>query len=81
MRVLLDDTDERMNEMVAVTWVDAYLDDEALSHLYVLTTIGFVTERSTEWLSVAAEQLPDGWRAVTHIPIGAVRTVKTLGTL
>jgi len=71
-----------MNEMVAVTWTDAYQDDEATSHAFPVTTIGFVTERNAEWLSIAAEQVPDGgWRAVTHIPIGAVRTVKTLGML
>jgi hypothetical protein len=68
------------NEMVAVTWTDAWFDlDPPAEHReeFPVTTVGFLIEQNEKWISVAAEQLPDNaWRAITHIPVGVIRTIR-----
>ena len=62
-----------------VTWTDAHMDDAPYARDFEVTTVGFVTERGSDHVSVAAEALPDGeWRCVTHIPREVVRKVVTL---
>ena len=71
-----------MNEMVAVTWSDAFFDLDARESYpddYRVTTLGYVLERGPLFLRVASERLPDGWRAITSIPVALIVDEYTLG--
>ena len=73
-----------MNEMVAVTWTDAFFqleDDGERPDEYTVTTLGYVVDRSAAFLRVAGEKTPDGWRAVTHIPRALVSDIIDLGQI
>lgn len=75
-----------IGQLVRVTWTDAWFDFEAdeaaFLAQYPVETIGFLV-REGDVISVAGEKLPNGWRAVTHIPRALVRSVHALedGTL
>lgn len=67
--------------MVAIVWEDAHFDfDDPFEYPqeYLMTTIGYVIERGPKWVRIAGEHGPDGYRAVTHIPVNAVKDCKTL---
>ena len=70
-----------MNEMVAVTWTDAYFSWEEQEPVedYPITTVGFVVQRGSRFLHLAAERMPSGWRAVTSIPLVLIENEYTLG--
>lgn len=72
-----------VGSLVQVQWRDAYFDfDIAMGENestrfrddYLVVTVGFIIRQTDIWLSVAQEVLPDGdgWRAVTHIPLGQI---------
>jgi hypothetical protein len=67
-----------------VRWRDAWFDFEhgatGWRDTYVVQTVGFLVRRDAGVISVAQELLPgrDGFRAVTHIPIGVVESIITL---
>jgi hypothetical protein len=66
--------------IVQVTWRDAFFEHEEPSERrtdYVVRTVGFLLEQTTGFITVAAEQLPDGdgWRALTHVPMSSVLAV------
>jgi hypothetical protein len=71
-------------ELVMVRWRDAWFDFEhgatGWRDTYVVQTVGFLVRRAAGVISVAQELLPgrDGFRAVTHIPIGVVESIITL---
>ena len=72
-----------MTEIVEVTWRDAWFDTDAPTEWredYLVTTVGYLV-RDTHIVSVAAEQTPDGFRAVTHIPLTLVKERKILCSL
>ena len=71
-----------MNEMVAVTWTDAYFEREdsgGPQDEYLCTTLGYVIERDARFLRIASEQTPGGWRCITGIPVIAIENEYTLG--
>ena len=67
-----------------ITWTDSYFDFEEQEELvredYEVITIGFLLNRGPKFLSLSAEKLPegDGHRAVTHIPLGLVKSERSL---
>jgi hypothetical protein len=67
---------------VLVVWRDAHFDfewDETDDRAdYLVETVGWVVRDGPKFLSLAHERLPngDGWRAVTHIPLGDIETRK-----
>ena len=70
--------------LVLVEWLDAWFDleedpEEPPRDDYVVRTVGFLV-RSGAVVSVAQERLPDGegFRAITHIPGGMVRSIVPL---
>lgn len=69
--------------LVIVTWQDAWFDfDKPVDEWredYLVKTVGFLV-RDGDVLSLASEQLPgdEGYRAVTHIPIGVVQSTTVL---
>jgi len=71
-------------ELVMVRWRDAWFDFEhgatGWRDSYIVQTVGFLVRRDAGVISVAQELLPgrDGFRAVTHIPMGVVESVITL---
>ena len=71
-------------ELVMVRWRDAWFDFEhgatGWRDTYIVQTVGFLVRRDAGVISVAQELLPgrDGFRAVTHIPMGVVESVITL---
>src|SRR5438093_8210372 len=71
-------------ELVMVRWRDAWFDFEhgatGWRDSYIVQTVGFLVRRDAGVISVAQELLPgrDGFRAVTHIPMGVVQSVITL---
>lgn len=71
--------------LVMVEWHDAWFDfdqadPEDCSPDYVVRTVGFLVAEGARFLSVAQEVLPngDGFRAVTHIPLGIVERIVQL---
>jgi len=64
--------------VVKLTWRDAHFefssDDAAAPPAdHLVQTVGWVVAATPLFVSIAAEQLPDGtWRAVTHIPRAAI---------
>jgi hypothetical protein len=64
--------------MLSVTWRDAWFDLERPSEgwrgSYLVSTVGYVVREDEAVLSLAQELLPegDGFRAITHIPVGAI---------
>ena len=70
--------------LVVVTWNDAWFDlelddlSDAGEH-YPVRTVGYLI-RSGAVVSLAQEILPDGdgYRAVTHIPAGMVRSIEPI---
>jgi hypothetical protein len=71
-------------QLVLVRWRDAWFDFEhdasGWRDSYVVQTVGFLVRRDPGVVSVAQELLPgrDGFRAVTHIPMGVVESIVTL---
>jgi len=71
-------------ELVVVRWRDAWFDFEhgatGWRDTYIVQTVGFLVRRNAGVVSVAQELLPgrDGFRAVTHIPMGVVESIITL---
>lgn len=68
--------------LILVTWTDAFFELENCTEIpegYDVTTMGYVVNDGL-FLSVAAEQTPDGWRATTHIPRALVSNVTVLTT-
>jgi hypothetical protein len=71
-------------ELVMVRWRDAWFDFEhgttGWRDTYVVQTVGFLVRRDAGVISVAQELLPggEGFRAVTHIPMGVVESITTL---
>ncbi|HEX9693518.1 MAG TPA: hypothetical protein VGA74_00765 [Actinomycetota bacterium] len=71
-------------ELVMVRWRDAWFDFEhgttGWRDTYVVRTVGFLVRRDAGVISVAQELLPggEGFRAVTHIPMGVVESIVTL---
>jgi hypothetical protein len=58
-----------------VSWRDAHFDFEAPDQEredYVIRTVGWVLSTSVHFLHIASEQLPDGWRCETHIPLNSI---------
>jgi hypothetical protein len=70
--------------LVLVRWHDAWFDLEQPTggwrDDYLVQTVGFLMREGPDVISVAQELLPwrDGFRAVTHIPLGIVESVTTL---
>jgi hypothetical protein len=70
--------------LVLVRWHDAWFDLEQPTggwrDDYLVQTVGFLMREGPDVISVAQELLPwrDGFRAVTHIPLGVVESVTTL---
>lgn len=71
--------------LVLVRWHDAWFDFEHGSsggwrEDYLVQTVGFLVRQDPGVVSVAQELLPgrDGFRAVTHIPMGVVESIVTL---
>lgn len=72
----------RTGTLVLVTWTDAFFELENPTEApegYDVTTTGYVVYDGL-FLSIAAEQTPDGWRAVTHVPRALVSNVTILTT-
>jgi hypothetical protein len=71
-------------DLVMVRWRDAWFDFEhgatGWRDAYIVQTVGFMVRRDEGVISVAQELLPggEGFRAVTHIPMGVVESVTTL---
>ena len=64
-----------------VVWTDAFFDydeQDATPEDFEVTTLGFVIRRGPKFLSLAAESLPEGNRAITHIPIALIRSERSL---
>lgn len=80
------DRDELAHPLVLVIWRDAYFDfelgdiEEARPD-YLVHTAGFLLAEGPRFVSLAQEILPDddGYRAVTHIPIGLIERITRLG--
>ena len=69
-----------MNDIVEITWRDAWFDTDAPAEWredYLVTTVGYLV-RDSHIVSVAAEQTPDGFRAITHIPLTLVKERRIL---
>ena len=73
--------------LVLVEWQDAWFEGERDSiedapEDYLVRTVGFLVRTGGRVLSVAQELLPDGdgFRALTHIPVGMVERVVPLET-
>lgn len=69
--------------LVLVRWRDAWFDIDQPGRWrseYPVQTVGFLLREGPEVVSVAQELLPygEGFRAVTHIPVGAVESITTL---
>jgi hypothetical protein len=71
--------------LVLVEWLDAWFDldqsgPEDCRSSYPVRTVGFLVGDGPGFLSVAQEVLPEGegFRAVTHIPVGIVERVQRL---
>ena len=71
--------------LVLVEWRDAWFDFDlpAAEHRradYLVRTVGFLVAEDPRFLSLAQEVLPEGegFRAVTHIPVGIVERVQRL---
>jgi hypothetical protein len=65
----------QVGDVVAVTWLDAWVDQgESSEHEWnddcEVTTYGILVRRTSRVVSVAAETMPDTdvYRGVTHIP-------------
>lgn len=72
------------DELKRVTWRDAFYDydlEGELTEDFIVETVGWVLRSGPKFISVASEKLPEGWRAVTHIPVELVQKVASLGTL
>ena len=69
-----------MHELVAVTWTDAVfsLDEPEIRDAFLVTTVGYLLSSGPRFVRVAGEQTPDGFRAVTDIPVEVVRDTRTL---
>jgi hypothetical protein len=71
--------------MIAVTWRDCWFDFERPAEGwrddYLVTTVGYVVREDEHVLSLAQELLldGDGFRAITHIPVGAIVSRVHLG--
>lgn len=72
-------------DLVMVTWRDAYFDFDAPDEGderedYLVHTVGYLVGEDAKFIHVAAELLPDGdgYRAITHIPQPIVLTVVTI---
>jgi hypothetical protein len=68
--------------LVIVTWQDAWFDfDEPATPRtdYLVRTVGFIVAEDKGFIHVAQEQIPDGFRAITHIPKPTIETVFSLG--
>lgn len=70
--------------LVLVRWHDAWFDFEHGTgdwrEDYLVQTVGFLVRQDSRVISLAQELLPghDGYRAVTHIPMGVVESIVTL---
>jgi len=54
-----------------VTWRDAHFHvDEpgTKSQDYLVKTVGW-TKKKGRWLEIRSEKLPDGWRAISRVPL------------
>ena len=54
-----------------MTWRDAHFDtDEPAKSRedYLVKTVGW-TKKKGRWLVIRSEKLPDGWRAVSYVPL------------
>ena len=67
--------------ILAITWSDSYMDDEASPRAdFPVRTLGFLVDTDNKWISIAAEELPndEGWRAVTHILRTNIQNIERL---
>jgi hypothetical protein len=81
----LDDGPDGSPPVVLVRWHDAWFDADQADPEdwrpdYPVQTVGFLVRHDGVIVSVAQEILPegDGYRAVTHIPIGMVESITPL---
>jgi hypothetical protein len=78
----IDDGPDGSPPVVLVRWHDAWFDPDQAGQEdwrpdYPVETVGFLVRHDGVIVSVAQEVLPDGdgYRAVTHIPIGMVEAI------
>lgn len=78
----MDDGPDASPPAVLVRWHDAWFDADQAGPEdwrpdYLVETMGFLVRHDGVIVSVAQEILPDGdgYRAVTHIPIGMVESI------
>ena len=67
--------------IVRVRWTDAWFeldDSETRPAEFRVETVGFLIEDGLDWVRVAGESTPTGYRAVSHIPRACVRAVEPL---
>ena len=46
---------------------------------YTCTTLGYIVSQNDRWIAVAGEVTPEGFRAVSHIPMMLVHRISPLG--
>lgn len=69
-----------MHELKRVRWRDAFFVlDETDQEDCIVETVGWVLQDGPTYITLAGEKLPDGWRAITHVPAVLVQDVTTLG--
>ena len=70
-------------ELIVITWTDAHfeLDEGEPREDFLVSTVGWVLSRGPRFVRIASERIPDGWRAITSIPVEVVRHCETLGVL
>ena len=63
-----------MEQLVVILWRDAsfHHDDTELPTEYLCQTAGWIIAEDATFITIAAERLPDGHRAVTMIPAATV---------
>ena len=64
-----------------VRWMDAWFEfDDATPSPegYDVFTVGYVIADGPVFLSIAAEQTPEGYRAITHIPVQLIQSREPL---
>lgn len=62
-----------MEPVVCVIWRDAaFYHDEDMPPDNLVRTVGWILAEGPIFLDIAAEQLPDGHRAITRIPLPLV---------
>ena len=57
--------------MVRITWRDAYfdLDETTQREDFIVTTMGYLVPGLPRFVHIASEKTPEGFRAMTHIPV------------